>query len=160
MRLLSILPILLLGACTSHQAPPGHGGARTGSPLAGDPCALLTVREVETITGSQVLKSGLVPDDRKIVPAGPNPCEYLTDGRYASITVSVHPRGAKAFAQLRHRDPRNTYKIDGLGDEAFALGLSALYVRVGGGYLWLATQHGAGWPAVRDLRELARAALN
>jgi hypothetical protein len=160
MRLLSILAILLLAACTSNQTPPGHGGAWTRSPLPGDPCALLTVREVETVTGSQVLKSGLVPDDRKIVPAGPNPCEYVTDGRYASITVSVHPHGAQAFARLRDRDPRNTDRIEGVGDEAFALGLSALYVRVGGGYLWLATQHGAGWPAVRDLREIARAALN
>jgi hypothetical protein len=158
MRRLPALLLIVLSACTGNPAQPIKDGASDGT-LPNDPCALVTVKEVEGVTGSPVVRSSLVPDERQHRPEDPNPCEYVTDGKHASITVYVDPHGAADFARDRDRDPRNTVTIAGLGDEAFSLGLSALYVRVGDGYFWLASQHGAGWPGLRDLKELARTAI-
>lgn len=133
-----------------------------GSELAlpDDPCAVVTVEEVEAAIESTVVKSGLVPDERLRRPQGPNPCEYVTDGKHTSITLYVYPNGAADFALYRDRDPPNTEAIAGLGDEAFTLGRASLYVRVADGYFVLTTQHGAGLACVRDLQRLARSALD
>lgn len=128
--------------------------------LPDDPCALVTVEEVEAAIESTVVKSGLVPDERLRRPQDSNPCEYVTDGKHTSITLYVYPHGAADFALYRDRDPPNTEAIAGLGDEAFTFGRASLYVRIGDGYFVLTTQHGAGLPGVRDLQRLARSALD
>lgn len=71
--------IIVVAACGSPTALP------TGAEPPGDPCALLSVAEVERATGSVVLRSGLVPDERRVLPGGPDLCEYVTDGRHGSI---------------------------------------------------------------------------
>lgn len=146
-----------------------------GSPATGlpdDPCGLVSVSDVEAATGSVVLRTGIIPDERLIErlidppPSGvpkvfqENPCDYVTDGRHGSITVFVDPEGGEDFADERARDPRNTEDIDGVGDAAFAHGLASLHVRVGDGYFVLTTQHGAGWDGIADLEALALAAIS
>ena len=154
--------IVASSACTGDDSdaptpvrPPAAAGV-----VPRDPCALLTVQEVEAVTGTAVTRSGLVPDERMHDPAGPNPCEYVTGGRHESILVFVEPHGAGAFDEWQERDPQNTVAIDGVGDEAFAHALASLYVRVQDSYFMLSTQHGAGRPGIRDLKRLARAALD
>ena len=147
-----MLPLVLaVGACTS-EAPI----------LPDDPCALVSPADVEAATDSTVTRSGPIPDWRKRLATDrdPNPCEYVTDGEHGSIAVYVDPHGAADFTRMRDKDPVNSEAIDGLGDEAFVFGLAVLYVRVAGGYFAMKTQHGAGWPGVRDLEDLARAALD
>lgn len=114
----------------------------------------------EKATNSTVVSSGLVPDKRLRLPTDSNPCEYVTEGRHGSIVVYVDTHGAAEFARQRDRDPVNTVAIEKVGDEAFVHALASLWVRVGDGYFVLGTQHGAGWPGVRDLQDLALAALD
>jgi hypothetical protein len=159
-----------LASCGGGGPTTSNGGASPEPSLPRDPCQLLTIEEVEAGTGSTVVRAGLVPDERLIRPQGgeefdlppiftANPCEYVTDGMHASIVIYVDPHGAPDFVDQRDRDPVNTETIDGVGDEAFAHGLASLHVRVGDGYFVLGTQHGAGWPGIRDLEQLARTAL-
>ena len=161
---------LVLTACASG-AVHSEGAASVDPTLPSDPCSLVTVEEVEAATGSEVVRTGLVPDDRLHRPTdipgwGPprifrtNPCEFVTDGMHASITVYVDPDGAADFAAERDTDPVNTEPIEGIGDEAFAHALASLHVRAGDGYFVLSTQHGAGWEGIEDLQDLARAALD
>jgi hypothetical protein len=152
-----ILVIALLSAAACTGGGPNTEGQDA---LPTDPCTLVTVDDVEAATGNAVTGSGLVPDERQRLPELPNPCEYVTEGRHGSIVVSVNPDGAAMFDRLRERDPINSVPIDGVGDEAYAHGLSSLLVRVGGGYFEIGTQHGAGRAGVRDLIALARAALD
>jgi hypothetical protein len=154
MRRLTFAACIMLTACT--------GGSETPAPplLPSDPCALLTIHDVESATGSRVIRSGLVPESKMIVPTDPKPCRYVTNGRDASIYVSVDPHGAATFARYRDRDPVNDLAIKGVGDEAFVQGLATLWVRVGGGYFAVSTQHGAGPSAVEPLKKLAEAALS
>jgi hypothetical protein len=149
---------IALTACTSDSET--LRGARAGGLVPENPCSLVTTTDVEIATDSQVITSGLVPDEQQLRPQDPNPCQYETDGRHASIDIYVHPHGAADFARLQDRDPRNTESIQGVGDEAFAHGLAALYVRIDDGYFLLVTQHGAGWPGIRNLKDLALAALD
>ena len=159
-----------LAACGGNQAMTSGVDASHLQSLSQDPCALVTVEEVEAATGGTVVRAGLIPDERLIRPPDAeefdlpqiftaNPCEYVLDSMYASITVYVDPHGAGDFSDQRERDPINTETIEDVGDEAYAHGLASLHVRVGDGYFVLATQHGASWPAIHDLEELARAAL-
>lgn len=145
--------LLLLAACTGTEGLPGR--AQQGVALPKDPCALVTVHEVEAATGSRVIRSGLVPKESMRIPGAPRPCDHVTDGRHASIGVVVFPDGAADFTEERDEDPRNTIRIAGIGDEAFATAMNAVYVRVDGGYFVLATQLGAGRAGVQDLRALA-----
>ena len=117
--------------------------------------------EVESVTGRTVTRTGLVPDERMHPPAdGPNPCEYVVGGKHASIAVFVVPGGAAEFYRERQRDPVNTDAIEGVGDDAFASGLAVLNVLAEGQYVAFATQHGAGWDGIEDLKRLAHAALD
>jgi hypothetical protein len=153
-RHLLVTTLLMVAACS------GDASVLTNQAvLPEDPCALVTVKEVEAATGSTVVRSGLISDEQQRLPELQNPCEYVTDGRHGSILVSVDTDGALVFARVRGEDPINTEPIEGVGDEAFAHGRSSLLVRVGDGYFEIGTQHGAGWPGVLDLTELARAAL-
>ena len=159
MRCLFLALFFVLAACANDSAAPMEGDAQAAFILPDDPCALVSVEEVEAATGSTVVRSGPVPDKLMHVPTAPNPCEYVTDGQHGSIVVSVHPDGAAEFTRQRDRDPVNTVAIEGVGDESFAHALASLSVRVGDGYFVLSTQLGAGWPGVRDLQDLALAAL-
>ncbi len=126
--------------------------------LPDDPCALLTREQVAAATGSAVLSSGVIPDERFIFPVEPNPCGYETDGRFAEVIVWVG-YGRQAFIDARDRDPRNTRPVEGIGDEAFEHGKATLWVLVGNGAFSIGTQHGAGDGAVAVLETLARDAL-
>ena len=157
---LPFVVLALLLACGPEAAPSDDAGVSGASNLLADPCALVTVEEVESATASTVVSSGLVPDERLRFPEDPKPCEYVTDGQHEAISVYVHPHDASDFTRLRDEDPRNTDTIEGVGDDAYAHGLASLTVRVGDGYFVLVTQHGAGWAGIRDLKKLALAALD
>jgi hypothetical protein len=170
MRGALVTAAFLLTACGGNQPTTDGDAASEITSLPREPCALVTVEEVETATGEAVVRVGLVPDERLIRPQGgeefdlppivtANPCEYVTDGPHASIVVYVDPQGATDFADQRERDPINTVIIDGVGDAAYVHGLASLHVRVGDGYFILASQHGVGEPGIHDLEEIARAAL-
>jgi hypothetical protein len=153
MRGLRLALLATLAACTGGNATPTPPGLPT------DPCALLTVHDVESATGSRVLRSGLVPDEMMIVPDFPNPCQYVTDGKDGSIRISVDPHGAATFDQYRDRDPVNNLAVEGIGDEAFVNGLATLWVRVGDGYFQVSTQLNPGPSGVVTLKNLAFDAL-
>jgi hypothetical protein len=157
-----IVLLLVCAACAGADGNVWTPGGSVPDPfdVPSDPCALLTVQEVEAVGGGPVIRTGLVPDERMHDPAGPNPCEYVTGGRHESILVFVEPHGAGAFDEWREGDQRNTVMIDGVGDEAFAHALASLYVRVGDTYFVLSTQHGAGRTGIRDLKRLALEALD
>jgi hypothetical protein len=167
--LVAAVLVFALVACGGNQPGAGGGDASEIPSLPEDPCALVTVEEVEAATGETVVRVGLIPDERLIrarvekfdLPEifAANPCEYVTDGTHASIVVHVDPHGGPDFEDQRERDPVNTEAIEGVGDRAYAHGLASLHVRVDDGYFIVATQHGAGWPGIHDLEELARAAL-
>jgi hypothetical protein len=145
--------VVTLAACT------GGTGTPTPPSLPTDPCALLSVKDVESTTGHPVVRSGLVPGGMKGGPNFPDPCMYVTHGEDGSITIWVDPQGAATFAQWRDRDPRNNVAIQGIGDEAFVHALATLWVRVGGGYFGISTQLGAGPAGVERLKELAKDVL-
>ncbi len=126
--------------------------------LPDDPCALLTSEQVAAATGSVVLSSSVIPDDRFIFPVEPNPCGYETDGPFAQVTVWVG-HGRQAFIDARDRDPRNTDPVRGIGDEAFVNGKASIWVLVGDGAFSIDTQHGAGDEGVAMLKTLAQDAL-
>jgi hypothetical protein len=163
---------IVLAACGGDTPITSRGGARAAVLVPEDPCGLVSVEDVEAATESTVVRNGLVPDERLFRPEEPellsetsaifltNPCEYVTVGRHASIVVYADPEGGSDFGRERDRDPINTDRIEGIGDEAFAQGLASLHVLVGDGCFVLVTQHGAGWPGIRDLKELAIAALD
>ena len=155
MRIAAILAVACV-ACAAAGTPT----TRAEPALPADPCALFTVQEVEEAIQSRVLRMGLVPKERVMTPEDSPPCEYITAGRHASITVRVSPGTLDGFADLQRRDPANADIVGAVGDESYAHSLATLFVRVGKGYFVLDTQQGAGRAGVEDLKRLAVAALD
>jgi hypothetical protein len=124
--LVAAVLVFALVACGGNQPGAGGGDASEIPSLPEDPCALVTVEEVEAATGETVVRVGLIPDERLIrarvekfdLPEifAANPCEYVTDGTHASIVVHVDPHGGPDFEDQRERDPVNTEAIEGVGD--------------------------------------------
>ena len=151
--LTAFLLLAILAGCTAPPKPP----AGTGN-LPANPCALVTTHQVEAATGSAVLDSRRLRADEMMVPGGPRPCAYVTNGRHGTVSVYVDPGGAPTLA-LR-KDRADAALVPGLGDGAFQVGFASLFVRVGDGFFELNTQKGAGERGIGDLRRLATMALS
>jgi len=151
-RTFVLILLVSITACT------GGNGTPTPPELPTDPCAYLTINDVESATGEQVSGAEGVPVDNMVGPQFPT-CMYKTGGRDGSIWVSVNPQGAETYAQVRDRDPANTLAVQNIGDEAFVYALAALWVRVGDGFFVVGTQHDAGASGVETLKALARDAI-
>lgn len=162
MRRVVAMLALALFACQSQGTGEVPAGSNEADALPSDPCALVTVAEVEAATGSAVEGWRIVPDEEfhGRPPPLPNPCEYLMGGKHTSIHVWVVRGGAEDFDSQQERDPINSEVVDGIGDGAYTHGLGSLYVRVGDGFFFLVSQTGAGRRGVADLKELAVAALD
>lgn len=139
---------------------PRFGGPAAGV-LGSDPCALLTVSEVEDATQSTVTSSRLLIAEEMLDPDEPRPCVFETDGQHARISVAVDPTGEDDFAQWRDANRgANLVPLAGIGDEAYSFAGAMVLVRVDSGYFEISSQHGAASPgALADLAELARAAV-
>jgi hypothetical protein len=135
------------------------GNATPAPPeLPSDPCALLTVHDVESATGAPVSRAEAVPVDNLMGPQFPT-CRYRTPrGPDGSISISVDPHGAATFAQYRDRDPNNL-AVDDIGDEALVHGVADLWVRVDDGFFTVSTQLNPGTSGVKTLKQLALDAL-
>ena len=118
--------LVVLASCTTHREV-----LPINDRLPTHPCALVTSHQVEEATGSAVLDSRRLRADEMMIPGGPRPCAYVTDGRHGTISVYVDPAGALTFT--RQRDSADAVQVPGLGDSAFQEGFASLFVRVGDG---------------------------
>ena len=137
-RTLSLTAIgLLLVGCTneaSQQAAP-RAEVRLDPE---QPCELLTPEEVETAIGTEVDGEREVDSHQP----GTRICSYRTTKPWASVSVSletdVSPEG---FEKEMRRDPRNTERVEDIGDGAFIHACAGIIVNTSDVMVTASIQH-------------------
>lgn len=110
--------ILIASACDSNPSSDGTLPLRVVDPF--DPCSLLSSEEVAEALEMEVhrvAEADSHPDsDGRTVPL----CVYETGHPYDSVAIQLEAGVTASDFEMRHdRDPINTVRIDGVGDDAF-----------------------------------------
>lgn len=160
---LAMLAVVIIAVLAiAPRIAPGAGAPAHDPPYAelrSDPCALLTMDDVEGATDSSVTTTRVVGADVMNDPYPVQRCVFYTDGRYGRITVAIDPDGRDDFAEWRdaNRGPTLTALV-GLADEAYSSGDGTIRVRAGSGYFEISPEHSTDSATMADMAELARIA--
>jgi hypothetical protein len=148
---------LFCNACSADTAP-----QEDASPISTlrSQCAFLSRGEVADVTGSRVIKVENLISRVTLEKSG---CLYRTDGPFGAIVVDMDVSGGARFDDWLEREarPEAHYVVEhvsGLGDEAYLIGRTGMFVRKGSAVFHVGSDYlPPDGPAV--LRALAEIAL-
>lgn len=133
------IAIMLIPACNGneHQVIVEESGS-TAQVDPEDPCAFLSLAQVESAIGTNVSEKREVPSrdlETRI-------CTYETSEPWSSVGVSMKTEVTpEDFQDLMKRDPRNSDTVEGIGEGAFIHGCSGINVHVDDLVVSLGVQH-------------------
>jgi hypothetical protein len=159
-KFLLVLLVLLAPACDPRMTPGGDRALLTVDPSA--PCSLLSPEQVARaldMTVDQAAEVDSHPDNQgRTVPL----CLYETGHPYDSVTIQLEGGvSASDFESRLNRDPINTARIEGLGDDAFIHAGTSVSVSVGQEVVTIALKKFGRHEATKIVLErLAREALS
>lgn len=139
-----VIVLLLASSCaeegrtTSSAGSPSTGSRPVAQVDPEDPCALLSPEEIERAIGTNVSGEREVGSRDHVTRI----CIYDTTKPWSSVGVSLEDEvTAEAFNQEMDRDPRNTEKVEGIGDGAFIHGCAGITLLVEDTQVSLGVQH-------------------